>query len=50
MSMPAHAGEKEKLDGSKINPLFLLPASKDYYRFNGSLTTPHVVRVYGGLL
>lgn len=38
--MPAHSGEKEKFDGSKINPLSLLPASKDYYRFNGSLTTP----------
>lgn len=37
--IPAHAGDKAAMkdiaDASKI-----LPASKDYYRFNGSLTTP----------
>ncbi|WP_198266599.1 carbonic anhydrase [sulfur-oxidizing endosymbiont of Gigantopelta aegis] len=37
--MPAHAGDKSVMkttaDANKI-----LPASKDYYRFNGSLTTP----------
>ncbi len=37
--MPAHAGEKELLHDT-INPVSLLPAEREYYRFNGSLTTP----------
>ncbi len=48
--MPAHAGEKENFDGSKINTLFLLPASKDYYRLMDLSLYPHVVRVCDGLL
>ena len=26
--------------GGKLDPALLLPANRDYYRFNGSLTTP----------
>ena len=37
--MPAKAGEKQVLS-SKIKPGVLLPEDRDYYRFNGSLTTP----------
>lgn len=37
--MPAKAGDSAKLD-TAINAESLLPANKDYYRFNGSLTTP----------
>ena len=37
--MPEHAGAKDKLKKA-INPVNLLPAERDYYRFNGSLTTP----------
>jgi len=37
--MPAKAGEKAALpDGLSVTQL--LPADRDYYRFNGSLTTP----------
>ena len=32
-------GEKVALS-SDISPLEILPAKRDYYRFNGSLTTP----------
>ena len=38
-SMPKHAGEQHKLT-SKVNVDKLLPKNRDYYRFNGSLTTP----------
>jgi len=38
-SMPNHAGDKHQLT-NLINVDELLPKSKDYYRFNGSLTTP----------
>ena len=37
--MPEQAGEKESLK-ERISVEGLLPASRDYYRFNGSLTTP----------
>jgi len=37
--MPKHAGEKYLLKKS-VNAMDTLPENKDYYRFNGSLTTP----------
>lgn len=37
--MPAEAGEK-KLMKSKVSVGDIIPATRDYYRFNGSLTTP----------
>ena len=37
--MPGKAGDKSKLE-AKINAADLLPKSKDYYRYSGSLTTP----------
>jgi len=37
--MPEQAGGKEELQ-ERISVKGLLPASNDYYRFNGSLTTP----------
>jgi len=37
--MPRHAGDKAAL-GSVADAVALLPADRDYYRFNGSLTTP----------
>ena len=37
--MPSDAGEKHVLD-PPIAPAALLPENRDYYRFNGSLTTP----------
>ena len=37
--MPMHAGEKYALPGS-LDALAMLPNSHEYYRFNGSLTTP----------
>ena len=37
--MPVHTGEKHALPSS-LDPLAMLPHSHDYYRFNGSLTTP----------
>ena len=37
--MPKKADVKVTLPNS-VNPLYLLPDSTDYYRFNGSLTTP----------
>jgi carbonic anhydrase len=37
--MPAKAGEKKALT-TKVSPGSLLPKDRDYYRFNGSLTTP----------
>jgi carbonic anhydrase len=38
-SMPAKAGDKAELPNG-FDVMRLLPASKDYFRFNGSLTTP----------
>lgn len=37
--MPKKEGEKLTLS-SDISPLEILPSNRDYYRFNGSLTTP----------
>ena len=37
--MPVHTGEKHALPSS-LDALAMLPHSHDYYRFNGSLTTP----------
>jgi carbonic anhydrase len=37
--MPEQGGGKSALDG-KVSAAGLLPAQRDYYRFNGSLTTP----------
>ena len=36
--MPEHAGDKHEV--SRIAAEGLLPSNRDYYRFNGSLTTP----------
>ena len=38
-AMPAKEGDKNTLS-EKVNALDIMPKSKDYYRFNGSLTTP----------
>ncbi len=38
--MPEHANDVEKITLSAEEVKNLLPADKDYYRFNGSLTTP----------
>ena len=38
-SLPAHEGDKKPLEIA-LDPLALLPQDTDYYRFNGSLTTP----------
>jgi carbonic anhydrase len=38
--MPGHAGDKAQVAAISINPADLLPASRAYRRFNGSLTTP----------
>jgi carbonic anhydrase len=37
--MPTKMGEKNNL-GAEINAVDLLPKSKDYFRYSGSLTTP----------
>jgi carbonic anhydrase len=37
--MPRHEGDRSALSGG-LNVMSLLPKDKDYYRFNGSLTTP----------
>jgi len=37
--LPGKAGDKSALPGG-LSAASLLPASRDYYRFNGSLTTP----------
>ncbi len=38
-NLPFRKANKQKLEAT-INPIFLLPKSKDYYKYNGSLTTP----------
>jgi len=37
-NMPTHTGKHHKIDAKHLNAL--LPKDRDYYRFNGSLTTP----------
>jgi carbonic anhydrase len=39
-NMPEHAGEKHHFTLSSEDVMKLLPKNRDYYRFNGSLTTP----------
>ncbi len=39
-NMPAKAGDEAKPEGATIDAAAILPANQDYYRFNGSLTTP----------
>jgi carbonic anhydrase len=39
-NMPAKTGEVSKNASVTVSPMDMLPANKDYYRFNGSLTTP----------
>jgi carbonic anhydrase len=38
--MPREAGTGGVVEGEALDPLRLLPENRDYYRFNGSLTTP----------
>ena len=37
---PMKPGERVRLRQVGINPLFLLPAGRGYFRYSGSLTTP----------
>ncbi len=39
-AMPEHAGDRHALPADTVNAAGLLPPDRDYYRFNGSLTTP----------
>src|SRR5262245_54483934 len=39
-NLPATKGKEVVVDSTQINALHLLPKNKDYYRFEGSLTTP----------
>jgi len=39
-NLPASKGKESVVDGATINALGLLPKTKDYYMFTGSLTTP----------
>jgi carbonic anhydrase len=39
-SAPEEEGKTHASTGETINVMHLLPTSKDYYRYNGSLTTP----------
>ncbi len=38
--MPMNAGHENEVEGEYVSAAGLLPANHDYYRFNGSLTTP----------
>ncbi len=38
--MPEKAGDKHAFSAETVNAADLLPADRDYYRYNGSLTTP----------
>lgn len=38
--MPAEAGKTNTASNVSVNVMNMLPENKDYYRFNGSLTTP----------
>ncbi len=37
--MPQKTGERQEIS-TEVHPMDILPEEKDYYRFNGSLTTP----------
>lgn len=39
-SLPKHPGDQHSLPGTEFVYLKLLPQKMDFYRFNGSLTTP----------
>jgi carbonic anhydrase len=39
-NMPKHAGEKRNICAANLKAKDLLPKNLEYYRFNGSLTTP----------
>lgn len=39
-NMPAKSGKTSKMSNTSIAAMSMLPKNKDYYRFNGSLTTP----------
>ena len=39
-NLPATKGKEVVVDSAQINALQLLPKNKDYYRYEGSLTTP----------
>lgn len=38
--LPKTKGQVKAIQNKQINPINLLPQAKNYYRFNGSLTTP----------
>ena len=38
--LPNDQGQEHTIQGERINPAHLLPTKRDYYSFNGSLTTP----------
>jgi carbonic anhydrase len=38
--MPTEAGKEKALSEVKISVMDMLPKNKEYYRYNGSLTTP----------
>jgi len=38
-NLPTKVGERKVLT-TKVNPYYLIPKDKDYYRYSGSLTTP----------
>ena len=39
-AIPDEVGVANEVEGLKFDPLAMLPEDRDYYRFNGSLTTP----------
>lgn len=39
-NMPAKAGDKSNMSRLSISPFELMPETRDYYHYNGSLTTP----------
>jgi len=46
-NMPENAGKKDVLP-KRVDASKLLPHNHDYYRLNGSLTTPPVLKGAGG--
>ncbi len=44
-NLPSAPGESRHVEGVTVNALDLLPASEDYYRYEGSLTTPPCLEV-----